>query len=622
MSKDTPKKATLTSMDIAAEKRAALKQVMPEVFRDGAIDFDHLQRALGEWVEPDKERFGLTWPGKAECMKIIQQPSVATLKPVRSESVNFDDTENVFIEGDNLEVLKLLQKAYYGKIKMIYIDPPYNTGKEFIYPDKYSESLETYLAYTGQVDDQGKKFSTNTEAVGRFHSNWLRMMYSRLYLARNLLTEDGVMFISIDDHEVANLRKICDEIFGEECIEQYVWDVREKGTLPKTAKKTVRKVHEYIICAFKNKEESFLNKYSSLKYQDDQEWDNPDNDPRGPWMSGNISRGSGEGTGGSKSFVIENPAGTRFDRNWTIDEAEYQSLLADNRIYFAKEGEGVPRKKIFQNEELSSIQSSIFEQLQNSQSASREITALLGFDGFDYPKPVPLVKRLLQIGCGPNDICLDFFAGSATTAQAVLQANADDGGSRTFIMVQLPEPCEEDSEAFRAGYKTIDEIGRERVRRAAKNIKKESKKDSDLGFRAFSLDRSNFKVWDGDAQSLTDRDMKKQLAMHIDHVSPESSNEDILYELLLKSGYPLTTRVDEIKLANKKVFSVDDGDLLICLEKTITSALIDALADAKSSQVICLDKAFKGNDQLKANAVQTFKTLAESQESEIVFRTV
>ncbi len=611
-------KFPLESMNISEEQKQKLKQLFPEVITEGdKIDWDKLRLTLGETVDVGKERFGMNWPGKADCFKIIQQPSLATLVPARDESVNFDTTENIFIEGDNLEVLKLLQKGYLGKIKLIYIDPPYNTGNDFIYPDNYSESLETYLAYTGQVDSEGRKFTTNTDTEGRFHSKWMNMMYPRLFLAKNLLKENGVIFISIDDNEVKNLRELCNEIFGEENTEQYIWDVREEGTMPKTAKNTVRKEHEYIIAAYKNSSFMRLNKYKSLKYSENEEWGNPDNDPRGPWMSANMSRGSGKGTGGSKSFIIKNPAGIEFDRDWSVTYEEYKLLLADNRIYFANDGRGVPRKKIFQNEMVESIQSSIFENLKSSQYGRNEIKSLLPDVDFEYPKPTPLIKRLIQISANNDDIVFDFFAGSCTTAHSTLDLCRDEEIRLKFICAQLPEPIEENSGEYRAGYRTIADIGKERIRQVIKKTEDERKQDTDmfstekrqldLGFKVFKLVPSNFSTWNANVDKTAEA-IGKQLELHIAHISESADQEAILYELLLKSGFELTTKIEKLEIEGKAVFSIAEGELLICLERKLTNELIKAMAERKPTRVICLDEGFQNNDQLKTNAALIMKS--------------
>jgi len=625
-----PEKLGLESMDIAGEKREELKRALgrtfPEVFAQGSIDFDELRRVLGEWVDPGKERFGLNWPGKAECMKIIQQPSLATLKPAREDSVNFDETQNLFIEGDNLEVLKLLQKACFDKVKMIYIDPPYNTGHEFIYPDKYAETLETYLTYTGQIDDEGRKFSTNSDATGRYHSRWLSMMFPRLYLARNLLRDDGLMFVSIDDHEMANARHLMDSIFGEEnFVGTIIW---EKIYTTKNDSSLISGCHDYVLVYAKDVAMCELGSLPRTKEMDAR-YTNQDDDARGPWKAIPLYA-DGERKNGR--FTITGPTGRQFeppaDAHWRYAEADVQTLLADNRIYFGKDGSAQPNLKRFLSELDDGVKTKTIwfhKEVGSNDTANREIKGL--FDGddrvFSFPKPTSLIRRMIQLGGNqPDAIVLDFFAGSASTAHAVMAANKADGGKRKFIMVQLPEPTD------RKDFTTIADIAKERIRRAARQISDESGSQLDLrgdgkldlGFKVFKLDRSNFKVWDG--ETTVEDELGRQIEMHIDHLSDASSAEDVLYELLLKAGFPLTTGVTTVTVAGKQIFSIESGALLICLEKEITPELIDALAETNPLQVICLDEGFKGNDQLKTNAVQTFKARAQAEESEIVFKTV
>lgn len=631
-----PEKMTAKSLDVASVKRDELRRCLvdsfPEVFAEGSINFDQLKRVLGEWVDPGKERFGLSWPGKAECMNIIQQPSVATLRPVRGASIDFDNSSNIFIEGDNLEVLKLLQKSYFGRVKLIYIDPPYNTGNDFIYPDNYAETLETYLAYTGQRNDEGKKFSTNTDTSGRYHSRWLRMMYSRLYLSRNLLSDQGVIFISIDDAEVANLRKAADEIFGEDnFVANVVW--QKKYTRSNDAR-WFSDNHDHILVYAKNKETFELN---GLPRSEEQlkSYSNPDNHPKGRWKATPLHAKSGTNT---TPFTFSNgiswapPIGTfrRFndDAMRRMDEAK--------EIWFGVDGTQTPQRKSFLGEVKEGVTPTTLwthQEAGHNHEANNDLKALGLGGAFDNPKPVRLIKLMLSLATSPSDedIILDFFAGSGTTAQAVLEQNQEDGGNRRFICVQLPEPIEGGREIDGRTFNTISEITIERIRRAAKRLADansgklalDARQPNDMGMRAFHLDSSNFKVWDGGrASSETDTELAEQLALHIDHVSEASTPESIVYELLLKSGFPLTTAVNSVEMAGKQVFSIEDGTLLVCLEKEITPELIDALAEANPLQVICLDEGFKGNDQLKANAVQTFKARAEAEESEIVFKTV
>lgn len=636
----------LTSLDIAAEKRAQLKALLPEAFAGEALDLDQLRRALGDFVEAGKERYGLNWPGKAECMKVIQAPSIATLRPCREESVNFDTTENLFIEGDNLEVLKLLQKAYFGKVKMIYIDPPYNTGKEFIYPDKYSETLETYLAYTGQIDDEGRRFATDTDAGGRRHARWLNMMYPRLYLARNLLREDGVIFISIDDNEQANLKALCDLVFGEEnFIDQIIWKKRYGGG---AKEKHLVTLHEYILVYGKSKEDLEeimipLDEESIQKYYKSKDHNF---EIRGPYRTHPLEATKSMGERKNLVYPIISPSGEEVmpERQWLWSRERTEEALSKGEIEFIKSRDGkisVHTKQYLKDENGEMRQGKAFSIIDDvfTQHGTNEIINLFGnAQAFSFPKPTELIKKLMKISTNPNDdhIILDLFSGSGSTAHAVLSANTADSGNRKFIMVQLPEKTDPDSEAHKAGFNTIADIGKERIRRAAKKIAEEQNgklnldgtRPLDLGFKVFKLAPSNFRIWDGEKALAGDSDTQqtdtllRMLEEHVDHINASSTPEDILYELLLKAGFSLTLPIEKRVMAGKDVYAIEDGAMLICLDKHLTDAVIDAMAATHPIQVICLDEGFQGNDQLKANAVQTFKSRALHQESEIVFRTV
>ncbi|MBF0325491.1 MAG: site-specific DNA-methyltransferase [Alphaproteobacteria bacterium] len=617
------------SMDIAAEKREQLRLCLaaafPEIMGEDKIDLDQLRRVLGEWVEPDRERFGLTWPGKAACMKVIQAPSVGTLKPCRKESVDWDTTENVFIEGDNLEVLKLLQKAYFGKIKVIYIDPPYNTGKEFIYPDKYAETLDTYLEYTGQKDNEGRRFSTNTDASGRFHSRWLNMMYPRLYLAKNLLRDDGAIFISIDDNERANLKLVCDMIFGEEnFLSNIVWQKRYTRSNNTT---DFTEVVEHVLVY--GKSPAFSVNLLPRTEEADARYSNPDNDPRGVWKGASFLNPATPQERPNLAYPLVNPntgESTLPTRSaWRRSKEAFDELQRDGKLYWGSDGKSpVPTIKMFLSEArgLTPVNFWEHEYAGHTDEGTRDLEKLIQGKVFDNPKPVRLLQRVLEHGGDDSGIILDFFAGSGVTAQAVFSQNIQDGGTRKFVLVQLPEPTEN------SDYPTIADIARERIRSASKQIAAEMEdrldldkaKKPDIGFRAFKLDRSNFRSWDGDVTE--DEQLAAQLELHIDHVATESSAEDILYELLLKDGFPLAVPIKTLGLAGKEVFSIASGALLICLDKHLTQEVIDAMADLEPSRVICLDAGFQGNDQLKANAVQTFKARARNRETAIEFRTV
>lgn len=656
-------KIVITSLNIAEQQKANLKTLFPEVFTEGGkIDWDKLRLTLGETIDIGKERFGMNWPGKSESFKNIQKPSVATLVPDRNESIDFDKSQNIFIEGDNLETLKLLQKSYLGRIKMIYIDPPYNTGHEFIYPDNFNESLETYLEYTGQVDSEGRKFTTNTETDGRFHSKWMNMIYPRLFLAKNLLKDDGVIFISIDDSEINNLKIICNEIFGEEnFVACLVYDKNRKNDA-----KFFSVGHEYMLVYFKDYQkivdsgtifriqkegiDEVKAEFERLKVVHKADWNKVSEglkdfyskwskedprkplarftkvDARGPFRDdGNISWPGG---GGPKYEVIHPltkkackvpDAGWRFPTKKRMDEE-----IESGRVVFGQDETTLPRirRNLFESDKevMTSVHFSY------AQTATMEFNKI--FDNkrvFENPKNYHDLKRLIDYVThkDDDDIILDFFAGSGTTAHAVLDLNNDDGGNRRFICVQLPEPCDEASEAFAAGYSTIAEICKARLRKVTSNLKTEidiklkSNKESlfeapsttkiDLGYKAFKLSPSNFKVWDSSTSKQSDV-IQEALFDHIDHISPEAKQEGILFELLLKSGFDLSTKIEEVEILGKKVFSIGEGQLLICLDKELNNDVIRKIAERTPSRVICLDEGFQNNDQLKTNAVQIMKS--------------
>lgn len=617
-----PEKMNLESMSISDHQKAKLKELFPEVFTEGLkVDFDQLKRTLGEMVDGGKERFGMQWAGKADCFKTIQQPSLATLVPCPEEGIEFDTTENVFIEGDNLEVLKLLQKSYLGKVKMIYIDPPYNTGNDFVYPDNYSENLDTYLEYTGQVDGSGRKFGTNVDTDGRFHSKWMNMMYPRLFLAKNLLREDGVIFISIDDNEVKNLRAICDEIFGEEnFVANIVW---QKKYAASNDAKYLSDTHDHILLFAKNKS-VWRPKLFARSEELNSKYKNPDNDPRGVWYSTNLS----VKTYSSKNdYIIVSPNGQQYSpppsRCWVVSKEKYEQMLNDNRIWFGSDGNSRPYEKKFLTEVQQGVVPTTLwthQEAGHNIMAKSQIRDLFGDTTglFDTPKPTKLISRMIDLSTDNNcnNIILDFFAGSATTAHAVMDANQEDSGNRQYICVQLPEPTDEKSEAYKSGYKNIAEISKERIRRASAKIKAEAAEQTDLltedkatldlGFRVFKLQKSNFSVWDS-THTTDPTQIALQLEQHIDHIAPEASQQAILFELLLKSGYELTTSIETLTLADKTVYSIGDNALLICLEKELTIEVMNAIAALEPSRVIVLDEGFQNNDQLKTNSTLTLK---------------
>jgi len=627
-----PEKLDLRSHDTTKNKQRELLRLFPEIRTEGdKIDFERLKLTLGEIVDVGKERYGMNWPGKAECFKTIQAPSLGTLLPCREESVNFGTTENLIIEGDNLEVLKLLQKSYLGKVKMIYIDPPYNTGNDFIYPDNYTESLQTYLEYTGQVDAEGKRFSTNTEADGRFHSKWLNMIYPRLYLARNLLREDGVIFISVDDAEVDNLRKISSEIFGEGNFLSAL--VRRRRLATGMRDTPISPDHEYILAYAKTLEAVQLYGFAR------RESDFPLKDNKGRYRSTDLTVGMTREMRPNQYYALRNPV-TKSEywppetRVWRFEPSTMQRHISEANIIWPEDNPSGrmlrPRFKtgfetIDGEEKVNPISSWIPTKTESddsddsevtcltaglNQEATKELREILGDQVLDYPKPVSLLRGLCSVATRRQDIVLDFFAGSGTTAQSVLDLNVQDSGNRKFILVQLPEPTD------RKEYPTIADITKERVRRVIQKLNKEDdgklplngEQKQDRGFRVFKLAESNFKTWNASVPNGDVSALQQQLELHIDHLREGRTQEDLLYEILLKGGFALTTPVEKITLAGKTVYSVAGGVLLICLERELTLDLIRSMAEQKPERVVCLDSGFANNDQLKANAVQIFKT--------------
>ena len=610
-------KLDLRSDDTAAEKREELLRLFPEVrSEDGKIDYDRLKLALGEMVDVGKERYGLNWPGRADCFKAIQSPSLGTLLPVREESVNFDTTENLIIEGDNLEVLKLLQKSYLGKVKMIYIDPPYNTGNDFIYPDDYTESLQTYLEYTGQVDAQGHRFSTNTEADGRFHSKWLSMMYPRIYLSRNLLRNDGVLFVSIGDAELENLKRLCNEVFGEEnFLGMITWKARVKPVNIGDARYKPQKETEYILVYEKTHTQS---EFLPLMTGGARSYPHK-HEGRAYRLTTILKSNRGVNYRSTMSFELEGyvpPEGQR----WQAGEDVIRQLWDDAYIEFR---EGTPFRRYFEDEEGAEHDPFYcfmeVEWSSTSEAGKGELNTLLGNDhGFDTVKPSRLISTLIQSCIDPDghEIVFDFFAGSGTTGQAVIDLNQQDGGNRKFLLVQLPEPLEG------AAFDNLADIAKERISRVRQRYLDEETgklalgvQDTDMGFRVLKLAESSFTTWD--AQMPHDpTTLAEQLELHVDHTREGRKPEDVLCEILLKSGYPLTTPIELITLEDKTVYGIAEGLLLVCLESDMTLELIRATGERQPERVVCLDEGFAGNDQLKANAAQLFKNKG------IVFRTV
>lgn len=595
------------SMNIEQANMDKLKSVFPECFAEGKLDIDKLLSLCGEYIDNDFERYKFEWKGKAECLRLAQKRSTGTLRPCPEESVNWDDTKNLYIEGDNLEVLKLLQTAYYRKVKMIYIDPPYNTGNDFVYEDDFADPLVRYKEVTQQTT------KSNPETMGRFHTKWLNMMYPRLRLAANLLRDDGVIFISIDDNEVTNLRKICDEVFGEEnFVAQLIW---ERAFSPKNDAKYVSNSHDYVLMYARNISDFKIGQLDRSE-EAESRYKNPDNDPRGKWTSGDLSVKT---YNASSDYEIITPSGRKVlpphGACWRVSKERFNELVDDNRIWFGENGDNVPRLKRF----LSEIKEGIvptsilfYKDVGHSQEGRQELKKIFDDKGyFDGPKPVRLIRRLLTMANTDDDsIILDFFSGSATTAHAVMQLNAEDGGNRQFIMVQLPEVCDEKSEAYKAGYQNICEIGKERIRRAGKKILEENnqmtledKEQLDIGFKVFRLDSSNLKTWDNTPVTAEQMDLLHERMNDMIHrVKSDRSDLDMVSEIMLKLGVPLTYSITAIEINDKTAYSIgDDCLLLICLAPDVQPEDIEQMAEYAPAKLIISRESFV-DDTAMANA--------------------
>lgn len=630
------------SINIIHKQIEKLKQLFPETISEGKIDWEKLQATLGkENIEFRNERYVLNWAGKSEAFKVLQQSTNATLKPVPGESVNFDTTENVFIEGENLEVLKVLQKSYYNKIKCIIIDPPYNTGNDsFIYPDSFKENKEDYLKRIGEIDEEGyilKEgfFRKNSKDNGHYHSNWLSMMYPRLFLARNLLTDDGVIFIFIDDNEVYNLRLVMNEIFGEE---NFLGSIAWKHTQQSKNDEKYFSRHYNTIIVYRRTEnvESFRFERTD---ENNKNYSNPDNDPNGDWRSGDVRSPNYRKT---LCFDITTPSGKKIappTNGWRWAEENLLKKIRTGEILFDKDETKIIRKIYLKCQEGRTPENLWDgEEYGTTRMANTEIKELFDNEAiFDTPKPTNVISKILELLSvshkNERDIILDFFAGSGTTAHAVLELNKGENGNRRFVLVQLPEKCDESSEAFKAGYKTIADISKERIRRVIKKLEKEAeelkkKKVGELsltdqpqtpdrlpqnetppGFKVFKLSPSSFKIWRGN--DITEENLITQLDAFTDPVREGSEKENMLYELILKSGYLLTDNIQVVS----KYYSIKDGELIIALNE-INQKLVDAIIDSKPKKVIMLDNLFIGNDQLKTNTVLQMK------DAEIDFKTI
>lgn len=612
-----------------------------------AIDKDVLMQEIScTVVDGNEERYQFTWPDKKKSVLLANAPINKTLRPCREESVDFDTTENLYIEGDNLEVLKLLQETYLGKIKMIYIDPPYNTGNDFVYEDDFAQSTDEYLANSGQYDEDGNRMVQNTECNGRFHTDWLNMIYPRLRLTKDLLTDDGVVFISIDENEMENLRKVCDEIFGESnFIGQFVWQRRTSPDM----RKLVSTAHDYIVTYGKNTENlsNAINKVR-LTEKDTSNYSNPDNDPRGPWASSDFTA---QGFRPNQMYEIVTPGGAKYTppegRCWKNIESEFLKQCAEGRMWFGRDGMGIPRRKTYLSEREGKNVWTWWpnSEVGHSQEATQEVKNL--FDGhayFDYPKPVRLLKKIIQIGTHEDSLVLDFFSGSATTAHAVMQLNAEDGGHRKFIMVQLPEATDEKSEAYKAGYQNICEIGKERIRRAGTKINNENEKLKDVpllkdnkdvqlflsiaenghdaiertksafervdishsldtGFRVLKCDTSNMKdVYYNPAEYEVNMFSRLE-----DNIKEDRTPEDLLFQVMLDLGVLLSSKIEETTIAGKKVFNVEDNYLIACFDSDVSEETIKAIAKQKPYYFVMRDSSM-ASDSVATNFDQIFAT--------------
>lgn len=596
------------SMNIEQTNLDKLRSVFPECVSEGKLDIDKLLSLCGEYIDNDFEKYKFEWKGKADCLRLAQKRSTGTLRPCPEESVDWDTTQNLYIEGDNLEVLKLLQTAYYRKVKMIYIDPPYNTGNDFVYADDFADPMARYKEVTQQTT------KSNPETMGRYHTNWLNMMYPRLRLAANLLRDDGVIFISIDDNEVTNLRKVCDEVFGEEnFVAQVAW---QKRTSP-DARRVISPGHEYILVYTKNIQNSNqVIKLLPFSEKDKSAYKNPDNDPRGPWISTDCTAQAGHGTK-NQFYTMVTPAGRVIELPdslcWRYTQDKMNEEIAAGRIWFGADGKGVPRKKTYLSERAGRNLWTWWPNTEvgHTQSAAQGLTKLFGGKIFDFSKPVELMQRCLAISTSNDDIILDFFSGSATTAHAVMQLNAEDGGNRRFILVQLPELCDEKSEAYKAGYKTICEIGKERIHRAGKKILEEhtqvtmdaDKSPLDVGFRVFKLDTSNLKTWDATLIENEQLDLLYQRMNSMIHrVKPERTDLDMIYEIMLKLGVPPTYSVIPFSINNKTVYGVgDDCLLLVCLAENVQPEDVEQMTEYAPAKIIISRDSF-ADDTAMANA--------------------
>lgn len=623
---DEIKKIDLESENLVDDRLEQLKKLMPEAFSESGIDFDKLRLLLGDEVDEGDERYAFTWPGKADAIRQSQTSTTATLRPVVAKSRSRDgkdgsfDSDNIYIEGDNLEALKLLQRAYHGKVKMIYIDPPYNTGHDFVYKDKFGDTIENYKEQTGQANQ------SNPETSGRFHSDWCSMIYPRLKLARELLTDDGVIFISIDDNEDKNLRELCDEIYGEtNFVAQLIW---ERAYSPKNDAKFVSNSHDYVLVYAKTIDMFTIGRLPRTE-EANARYKNPDNDPRGPWMSDNMtvktySPSTDYPITTPSGRVVEPPAG----RCWRLSKKAFFERLQDNRIWFGPEGAGVPRIKRFlcevDDKGMSPTSILHYKEVGHSQEGAKELVSL--FDGkgyFDGPKPTRLIQRFMTLAnLSENSIVLDFFSGSASTADALFRYESEKGFPCRFVLVQLPEPTNPSREAAKDGYATLCDIGEERIRRAGDKIAEEvaeSNKQLKLGEEPKKLPDIGFRVFELDESGIAEPENGQLL---VDRRKDGRSDLDIIFEVMLKWGYELTYPIEKAEFAGYECYSVAAGDLICCMEPGLTVDALEAIAAEQPRRVFIMDSVFGHDDSLKLDALAIFKHAEEKTQQKIELRTV
>ena len=601
------------------------------------IDFDLLKQELStDLVEGTKERYRLEWPGKKEAIVTANLPTTKTLRPIRKDSVDFDNTENIYIEGDNLEVLKLLQESYLGKIKMIYIDPPYNTGKDFVYKDNFSKDAQDELLESGQKDEYNQRLVVNPETAGRYHSDWLTMMYPRLKLARNLLKDDGVIFISIDSNEIHNLRKLCDEIFGEvNNVTEFIW---EKKYTTSNNIVGVSDVHEYIVCYCKNLD-NLSKAINKLEYTEEAKdrYKNPDQDPKGPWMDASYHGPKSPVERPNLNYAIIHPKnGSEIwpkEKSWAYEKSTYEIHMKEKRLYWGKDfSYKEPRIKKYFSEMISGMvpKSLLYNKEVGGTSNGRDDLRKLFNDYeiaiFDNPKPVSLMKHLIKLGMSTNDIILDFFSGSGSSGHAALDLNSNDFGIRKYILVQLQENTNKESIEFKDGLKNICEIGKERIRRAANKIKEEKLKKAekdgifanfkdtqDYGFRVYRLDESNMQ----DVYYKPQEYKQASLELFADNVKADRTADDLLAQVMLDWGLPLSLKIDQVEISGKQVFKVAENSLYACFDKNIDEEFAKELATSKPLRVVFRDAGFK-DDTAKTNVKQLLKQLSPETEMKVI----